>query len=78
MDHGRETIGHAFYMTISRLCEVKPFLRSLTIESMVQKLQLSADMQIRDIPAAWLHRVRSRALLPDNKAAAECQSYNAD
>jgi hypothetical protein len=64
----RETISHACYMTISRLCEVMPFLTSLTTEFMVRKLQLSAEMQIHDVLAASLHHVRSRALFRDTKS----------
>jgi len=52
-----ETISRACYMTILRLCEVIPFLGSLTTKFMVRKLQLSAEMQIHDVPAACLHRV---------------------
>jgi len=52
-------------MMIPRLCEVIQFLRSLTTELMVRKLQLSAEMQIHDVLAAYLHRVSSRALFRD-------------
>jgi len=31
------------------------------------KLQSSADMQTSDVPAAWLHRVRFRALFKDTE-----------
>jgi len=55
----RKTISRVDYITISRLCSVIPFLSSLTTELMVRKLQLSAEMQIPDVPAAWLHRVQS-------------------
>jgi len=50
MNQERETISCVCYMTISRLCEVIPFLRSLTTEFRVRKLQLSAEMQIHDVP----------------------------
>ena len=63
----RKTISRVDYITISRLCSVIPFLSSLTTELMVRKLQLSAEMQIPDVPAAWLHRVQSWALFRDTK-----------
>jgi len=36
----RETIRRACYMTISRLCEVIPFLRSLTSEFIVREVAI--------------------------------------
>jgi len=57
-DESREReIIQSCYMTILWLSEVIHFLRSLTTEFMVRKLQLSAEMQIHDVPAAYLHRV---------------------
>jgi len=45
---------------ILRFCDIRPFSRSL-LWLQTLKLQLSADMQIYDEPAAWHHRVRHRA-----------------
>jgi len=62
MDHGRRmTINLLPYTKILRLCEVIPFSRSLRFPA--TKLQSSADSQTYGVPAAWLHRVRCRALL---------------
>ena len=36
----RETISRVCYMTITRLCGVIPFLRSLTTEFMVRKVAI--------------------------------------
>jgi len=36
----REKISCACYMTLSRFCEVIPFLRSLTTEFMVRKVAI--------------------------------------
>jgi len=43
----RETISRVCYMKISRLCEVIPFLGSVTTKFIIRKLQMSAAMQIR-------------------------------
>jgi len=49
------------YVKILRLCEVIRFSRS-RLWFQATKLQSSADIQTYDVPAAWLHRVRYRAL----------------
>ena len=64
MHHGRVTIRLVYSMTILMLCEVYP-LRSLTIEFMERKLKLSTQIQIPNVPAAWLHWVQSKALFGD-------------
>jgi len=49
------------FMKILRLCEVIPS-RNHLLWFQATELQSSADMQIYDVPAAWLHQVRYRAL----------------
>jgi len=67
MDHGRRmTINLLPYTKILRLCEVIPFSRSLRFQA--TKLQSSADSQTYGVPAAWLHRVRCRALFRDTES----------
>jgi len=43
----REKTIHAWYMMISRLCEVIHILRLLTTKFIIRKLELSASMQLR-------------------------------
>jgi len=64
----RETISGICYMTIPRLCEVIPFWDHWLLNSWYERCNW-AQLCRYDVPAAWLHRVRSLALFRDTESS---------
>jgi len=54
------------YMKILWLCKVIPFSRS-QLWFRTKKFPWNADMNVYDVPAAWPHQVRYRAIFRDTK-----------